>query len=112
MKKILLATIALTMLATPALAQHRGDRDQGRDHRGPGGYEQQHRKPDMRKQQKPRRHWSKGQHVSAKHRGHVDYRRHNLKTPPRGYRWVENDGQYLMIGIASGLIAAIVTSGR
>ena len=48
MKKILLATIALSMFATPAAfaQQYRGDRDQGRGH---GGYEQQHRQPQMKK---------------------------------------------------------------
>ena len=117
MKKILLATIALSMLATPAAfaQQYRGDgdRDHGRDRDRRGGYEQQHRKPQMQKQEKHRRHWSKGQRVPSQYRGgRVDYHRHNLKAPPRGYQWVENDGQYLMIGIASGLIAAIANSGR
>ena len=113
MKKILLATIALSMLATPAAyaQSYRGDRDQGRDYRGNGGYEQQHRQPHMKKQQ--RRHWSKGQRVPHDYRNNrVDYRRHNLKAPPRGYQWVENDGQYLMIGLATGLIAAIANAGR
>jgi Ni/Co efflux regulator RcnB len=111
MKKILLATIALSMFATPAAfaQQYRGDRDQGRGH---GGYEQQHRQPQMKKQDYRKR-WSKGQRVPSQARGNrVDYKRHHLKAPPRGYQWVENDGQYLMIGIASGLIAAIANAGR
>ncbi|WEK50902.1 MAG: RcnB family protein [Candidatus Kaistia colombiensis] len=114
MKKILLATIALSMLATPAAfaQQYRGDRDHDRDNRGHGRYEQQHRQPQMKKQDY-RRHWSKGQRVPPQYRGgRVDYHRHNLKAPPRGYQWVENDGQYLMIGIATGVIAAIANAGR
>ena len=114
MKRILLATVALSMLATPAAyAQSYRDRDPGRDHRG-HGYEQSHRKDyrDYRAKQKKRHHWSKGQRVPKEYRRNVDYHRHNLKAPPRGYQWVENDGQYLMIGIATGLIAAIATAGR
>jgi len=114
MKKILLATIALSMLATPAAyaQSYHGDRDAGRDHRGPGGYEQRYDKHQAKKPQH-RRHWSKGQRVPQQYRGdRIDYKRHNLKAPPRGYHWVENDGQYLMIGIATGVIAAIANAGR
>ena len=38
----------------------------------------------------------------------VDYRHHHLKAPPHGYRWVQQGNDYLMIGIASGIIASIV----
>ncbi|MBN9024365.1 RcnB family protein [Kaistia sp. MMO-174] len=109
MKKILLATIALSMLAVPAAnaQSYRTDRD----HRGSGGYEQQHGKQAKKPQH--RKHWSKGQRVPSQYRGdRIDYKRHNLKAPPRGYQWVENDGQYLMIGIATGVIAAIANAGR
>lgn len=116
MKRILLATIALSMLATPAAYAQQGHHDRDRDHRGPSyqqqqRYDQSHRGPQVKKQK--RHHWSKGQRVPKEYRnGRVDHRRHNLKAPPRGYQWVENDGQYLMIGIATGLIAAIANSGR
>lgn len=119
MKRILLAALAATVLTTStAYAQHGPGPGRGhdRDYRG-DRYEQSHggrhdhRGPhkDVRKK---RNHWSKGQRVPKEYRRHVDYRRHHLKAPPRGYQWVENDGQYLMIGIATGLIAAIATAGR
>ena len=42
-----------------------------------------------------------------------DWRGHNLRQPPRGYHWVQNGGDYLLVAIASGLIAsAIVNGGR
>ena len=41
----------------------------------------------------------------------VDYRAHRLNTPPRGARWVEDDrGDYLLVGIATGLILGLAFS--
>jgi Ni/Co efflux regulator RcnB len=39
-----------------------------------------------------------------------DYRRHGLPAPKRGHRWVRVGGQYLLIGIASGLIASAIVA--
>lgn len=59
---------------------------------------------------KPR--WSKGQHLPARYRGHTvrDYKRYRLAPPPRGYRWVKVDNDYVLIGALSGLISSIVTA--
>lgn len=40
-----------------------------------------------------------------------DYRDHHLRRPPRGYRWVrdrDDRNTYLLVGIATGVIAAVV----
>jgi Ni/Co efflux regulator RcnB len=38
-----------------------------------------------------------------------DYRVYNLAPPPRGYRWVRpDDGRYLLISTATGLISQIL----
>ena len=43
----------------------------------------------------------------------VDYHQHNLRRPPRGYEWRESNGRYVMVAIATGLIASIIlNSGR
>ena len=39
-----------------------------------------------------------------------DWRGHRLSAPPRGYRWVQVDADYVMIAVATGLIAQIVLS--
>jgi Ni/Co efflux regulator RcnB len=50
--------------------------------------------------------WSRGQRVPAAYRRHhLDWRAHHLRQPPRGYDWVEVDGQYVLIAAATGLIA-------
>lgn len=40
-----------------------------------------------------------------------DWRGYNLQPPPRGYHWVGVGGDYLLVAVASGVIAQIV-SGR
>ena len=41
-----------------------------------------------------------------RHRQYVvdDWRGHNLSAPPRGYHWVQNGSDYLLVGIATGVI--------
>ncbi|MGI4861951.1 MAG: RcnB family protein [Janthinobacterium lividum] len=38
-----------------------------------------------------------------------DWRGYDLQPPPRGYHWVGVGGEYLLVGIASGVIAQIIT---
>lgn len=41
----------------------------------------------------------------------TDWRRDRLREPPRGYHWVRSDdGQFLLVAVASGLIADILLS--
>jgi Ni/Co efflux regulator RcnB len=37
-----------------------------------------------------------------------DWRAHRLSAPPRGYQWVQSGGDYLLVAIASGVIASIL----
>jgi Ni/Co efflux regulator RcnB len=38
-----------------------------------------------------------------------DWRGAHLRQPPRGYHWVRDDrGEYLLVGIATGLIASLI----
>ena len=38
----------------------------------------------------------------------VDYREHHLRRPPYGQRWVQVGADYVLIAIASGVIADII----
>ncbi|MCY0389104.1 RcnB family protein [Robbsia sp. Bb-Pol-6] len=38
-----------------------------------------------------------------------DWRGYNLQPPPRGYHWVGVGGDYLLVAVASGVIAQIIT---
>jgi len=37
-----------------------------------------------------------------------DWRGHNLSAPPRGYQWVQSGNDYVLIAIASGIIASLI----
>ena len=36
-----------------------------------------------------------------------DYRHYHLRQPPRGYRWVQSNNDYLLVAIATGIILDI-----
>jgi Ni/Co efflux regulator RcnB len=37
-----------------------------------------------------------------------DWRSHHLYAPPRGYQWVQTGGDYVLVAVATGIIAAIL----
>lgn len=37
-----------------------------------------------------------------------DWRGHHLNQPPRGYQWVQVGGDYVMVAVATGIIASIL----
>jgi Ni/Co efflux regulator RcnB len=45
-----------------------------------------------------------------RHRQYVvnDWRGHHLSAPPRGYQWVQSGGDYVLIAIATGIIAQLL----
>lgn len=64
----------------------------------------------------PHHDWYRGGRVPAMYRTpHYvvsDWRGHHLSAPPRGYHWVQYGGDYLLVAIATGVIAQLVLSGR
>lgn len=80
-------------------AEHR-DRDRDRDARTMGGPEE-HR-------------WHRGDRVpdEYRHGGYVDWREHHLHAPPRGYQWVDVDGNYALIAVGTGVIADLILNSR
>jgi Ni/Co efflux regulator RcnB len=40
----------------------------------------------------------------------VNYRTHRLAAPPRGHQWVQVGGDYVLVAIATGIIASIILS--
>jgi Ni/Co efflux regulator RcnB len=51
----------------------------------------------------------RGQRLPSRYNSHQyvvnDWRSHHLKAPPRGYHWVQTGADYVLVGIATGLIA-------
>jgi Ni/Co efflux regulator RcnB len=75
--------------------------DNDRDRRGPGAG--------------PNHNFYRGERISSeyRHRNYVvdDWRGHHLSAPPRGYQWVQTGADYVLIAIATGIIAQILLHG-
>jgi Ni/Co efflux regulator RcnB len=55
----------------------------------------------------PRHDWHRGDRFYGD-RNRLDWRYHHLRPPPPGYEWVQDGGQFVLIGIASGVVADIL----
>lgn len=58
--------------------------------------------------------WVRGHRMSPAERRRMaevrDYRRYRLAAPPRGQRWVKVDNDFLLVGIATGVIASVIAA--
>ncbi|MDQ0320643.1 Ni/Co efflux regulator RcnB [Pararhizobium capsulatum DSM 1112] len=58
--------------------------------------------------------WARGHRLSPAERRRIqevnDYRRYRLHQPPRGQQWVRVDNDFLLISVATGVIAGIVVT--
>ncbi len=129
MKLFASVLIAVAMLtgSSVAMAQHdhgdRGDRDgrgwhddrdhgrdHDRDHRDYGRYDHEHDRGrgHDRYWVPPGHRWERGHRYDGPTYVVRDYRTYRLRPPPRGYHWVRgDDGQYLLVAIATGIILDI-----
>ena len=124
MKRLILATVALSFLAVPFANAQPGTQanyiqvqkaDQSRDWN-------KQRQKIVRKQvvkkrvvRKPviQQRWARGKQVPAWQRRQVvrDYSRHGLRRPGHGQHWIRVGNDYLLVSIVSGIIANLI-AGR
>ena len=111
MKRLLLAISLALLSTTPALADDHGHgQGQGHDKGHDKGHGYSRDKQEKRQKQYDMR---RGGHIPAvylERRYYVeDYRVYHLAPPPRGHRWVRtDDGKYILIAVATGIIADII----
>lgn len=118
MKKFILSAIAVSMVASPLATTAASA----------GQYQPQQRHETVirhqpgktivvqrdYRQSRPqyRNSWRKGERFDYRqarnYRVVNDYRGRHLKAPPRGYRYVQSGNDALLVGISSGVIAAIL----
>ena len=114
-KRTVLAAIAVSMLAVPvAQAEQRFDGRRGHEYghtARPDRYAPQ--RHDFRKPAPTHRHWVKGNRLPDWRRRPAirDYHRYGLKRPGRGQQWVRVDNDFLLISLATGVVAGII-AGR
>lgn len=99
--------------------EHRYDSDR-RDQRGDGSWDN-HGRNDYRPSYSantgyynaPQHNFYRGGYVSNDYRGSRyvvnDWQRYRLSAPPRGMQWVQANNDYLLVALATGLIAQVVS---
>jgi Ni/Co efflux regulator RcnB len=118
MKRLLTAAAALSLLAGTAgaaAAQPYGHHDRN-DGRYDSRYDGRHDSRGLGYGHGYGHHnWRTGGRIDRGDwgRGHrVDYRRHHLRAPPRGYEWREVDGNYILAAAATGIIASVLLANH
>jgi Ni/Co efflux regulator RcnB len=125
--------LATTLAAAPAHAdpQRHGEHHNGSRNHDSGRHHSDHRSyrhDDRRGHYRPAPHRYHGHHGYDGRRGYghprwvrgyryagpryvvYDYGSYRLRPPPRGYRWVRADNDFLLIAIATGVILDIATN--
>jgi Ni/Co efflux regulator RcnB len=126
-KAIVSAIVAMSLVTGGfAFAQGRGERgDRGRNEQAQGNNDHQDRREDRgrvnrggrdeRRDERgagPEHRFYKGERlpVEYRHTQYVvnDWRGHRLSAPPRGYHWVQTGSDYVLVAIATGIIAKLL----
>jgi len=121
MKRLLIATTALTLLVAPlgsAFAQGRDDRHDDRgnamtmqNHDNRNDYRGNDRRDNGRHRgwykggRIERNDWNRGERIN-------DYRRYHLQRPRRGYEWRRVDDNYVLAAVAGGVIASVILANH
>jgi Ni/Co efflux regulator RcnB len=90
----------------------RPDREQGRDQEHDRGRPAPRQEADRGHGAGPDHNFYRGQRLPQDYRNHQyvvdDWRGHHLRQPPRGYHWVQTGADYVLVAIATGIIAQIL----
>ncbi|GHH48582.1 MULTISPECIES: RcnB family protein [Gammaproteobacteria] len=103
MKRVLASMLAVAMLSGSGLAfadppPHAGGHGNAHGDKGKGP------PPGQVKR------WQKGDRLPRDHRGVYvsDYARYGLKPPPPGHQWRRVDNDYVLVAVATGIIASVI----
>lgn len=115
MKRVLASLITLSLLAGgSAFAQQQPQHDDhdrgGQQQHDRGNHGDNHGQQQRNDRQPPR----KGGRLADDYRGDgvPDYRKHGLRKPPRGHEWRKVDGNYVLVAVATGIIASVIAANR
>jgi Ni/Co efflux regulator RcnB len=94
---------------------NRGHDNRGYDNRGYDSSRYGYREGGYRGQGRgvgPSHSWYRGDRLPSEYRSRhyvvEDWRGHHLYAPPRGYQWVQSGGDYVLVAVATGIIASIL----
>ena len=98
--------------------ERRDEERRGEERRGPPAGEVR-REPARNEARRPPPHFAdfhRGERLTQEYRhpNYVvsDWRAHRLHAPPRGYHWVEVGPDFLLVAIATGIIAEVLANGQ
>jgi Ni/Co efflux regulator RcnB len=112
-----LMVAVLGLLQTPAMAQPgRGNNGRhGNDSQCGNGRQDCGRGPGRDNNERgagPNHSYYRGDRLPYNDRGRQyvvdDWRGHGLRSPPRGYHWVQSGGDYVLVAIATGVILELL----
>ena len=115
MKRLLSAVLIGFVFLAPVAAsaqtgdRHHHDHDDDRRHHDRDHDDDDHHRHHKRKHKHHQRDYRRGV-VYVERRVYVDdYPRYHLHAPPPGHRWVRSDdGKYVLIAVATGIIADVL----
>ncbi|KGM51896.1 hypothetical protein N800_02740 [Lysobacter daejeonensis GH1-9] len=93
------------------------DRDDDRHDRGRYDRDHHHYRHDRGRHLGHHKHrhphyvaYRRGYHIHPEYRGYAvrDYYRYGLYAPPRNHEWRRMDDRYVLVSVASGVIAAVI----
>ena len=113
--KTLAGLLVAAAVAVPALSMAQ-DRDDHHDDRRAEQKQDEHRsepaKVERARGAGPDHSWHKGDRIPASYRDKryevADWKAHNLRQPPRGYHWVNVNGDFVLAAVATGVIADLL----
>ncbi len=117
--RIVAALTAVALAASSGLAFAQPDRGHDRGHDQDRGHEPRgHAYGHDRDPREGRddHAWHRGDRLPTEYRNRQyvvnDWRGHRLSAPPRGYQWVQADGNYVLAAIATGVIASVLLANH
>lgn len=121
MKKIILATLAASVVAAApvAAAPFNGHDNRGRTEQSFGNGQRDYRSDNGRYHsrngyQMQNHRWNKGQRFKSRYARNYrvinNPRAYHLRNAPNGYRWVQSGDDAVLIAITSGIISAVLAN--
>jgi Ni/Co efflux regulator RcnB len=111
MKKLLATTaIAATLFAAGSASAANWNQNSGHNNHSNNNshYSSNNNWNHSQSQHPQMRHhgWHRGSYLPTQYRGYheVDWHARHLRQPPRGYHWVQVDGDTVLVALAGGLI--------
>lgn len=127
MKRLMIGAALLALLASPVASAQPGEgrsrpraeapqRHDGREWHPQAGRWDNGRHLGWGRERGNRARWGRGQQMGYndwRNARRIDYRRYNLRQPPRGYEWRRSNDRFVMASIRNGMIVSVIlSSGR